>query len=129
MNISGALFDKLVVDNIFAIRATPLPHHQRILFFCNAICICTDIPTTLCISTNVIKIKYCYCLPIVGSLEVYHNSYLKFAPKRLHFRYASMRARMQLAILDHNENVNRLQAVTSDGNEHFFVVFFSIGWV
>ena len=36
---------------------------------------------------------------------------------------------MQLAILDHNENVNRLQAVTSDGNEHFFVVFFSIGWV
>lgn len=41
---------------------------------------------------------------------------LKYVPKRLHFGYDSMRARTQLAIMDHNENVGRQQATTKEGN-------------
>jgi hypothetical protein len=42
-----------------------------------------------------------------GALEVYHSMLLKYAPKRLHFNYAGMRARLQLAAIDHNYNVDR----------------------
>jgi len=52
----------------------------------------------------------------LGSLEVFHNEILKFAPKRLHFHRDSMIARVQLAILDHNENVGRAKALTKEGN-------------
>ncbi|CAM4530108.1 unnamed protein product [Leuciscus chuanchicus] len=44
-----------------------------------------------------------------GSLEVYHQVMLKYAEKRLHFSYDSMRARTQLAVIDHNSNVGRPQ--------------------
>ena len=46
-----------------------------------------------------------------GSLEVYHSMYLKYCPKRLHFDFPSMLGRAQLAILDHNHNINVKQAV------------------
>ncbi|KAI2667129.1 11S globulin [Labeo rohita] len=51
-----------------------------------------------------------------GSLEVFHNVTLKYAPKRLHFAYDSMRARTELAIIDHNMNIGRKQK-TLEGKE------------
>ncbi|XP_041479210.1 uncharacterized protein LOC121426873 [Lytechinus variegatus] len=45
-----------------------------------------------------------------GSIEAYHNLYLKYAPKRLHFKYPAMLGRSQLAVLDHNHNVEAKQA-------------------
>ncbi|XP_063969971.1 uncharacterized protein LOC129284132 [Lytechinus pictus] len=45
-----------------------------------------------------------------GELEVFHNLYLKYCPKRQHFFYPAMLARTQLAVLDHNFNTGRKQA-------------------
>ena len=39
-----------------------------------------------------------------GSLEVFHSLLLKYCPKRQHFSYVGMQARIELAILDHNYN-------------------------
>lgn len=50
-----------------------------------------------------------------GSLENFHSVLLKWAPKRIHFGYAAMRARVQLACLSHNTNVGRAHATTSAG--------------
>ena len=41
---------------------------------------------------------------------------LKYVPKWEHFSYNGMLARTQLAILDHNNNVNRKQAVVQNGS-------------
>ena len=46
-----------------------------------------------------------------GSLEVYHNLYLKYCAKRNHFDYPAMLAWAQLAVLDHNHNLDVKQAV------------------
>ncbi|XP_077990951.1 uncharacterized protein LOC144445284 [Glandiceps talaboti] len=54
-----------------------------------------------------------------GNLEVFHGMLLKYCPKRDHFSYEGMRARLQLAVLDHNENVGREQATTKDGTLQF----------
>ncbi|XP_019623411.1 PREDICTED: uncharacterized protein LOC109469344 isoform X2 [Branchiostoma belcheri] len=51
-----------------------------------------------------------------GQLEVYHNVVLKYAPKRLQYPYPGMRARLQLSVIDHNENIGRTQAKTSRGD-------------
>jgi len=51
-----------------------------------------------------------------GQLEVYHSLILKYASKRHHFRYTAMRARLQLAALDHNYNVDRGLAMGKDGH-------------
>lgn len=48
-----------------------------------------------------------------GNLEVFHSVLLKYCPKRLHFSYPVMQARLQLAVLDHNYNVGREQAVVT----------------
>ena len=50
-----------------------------------------------------------------GELEQYHSLLLKYAPKKEHFSYNGMVARTQLAIMDHNHNVNREQAVLKKG--------------
>ena len=50
-----------------------------------------------------------------GQLESYHSLMTKYVPKREHFRYNGMVARTQLAILDHNTNVNRSQAEVKQG--------------
>lgn len=57
---------------------------------------------------------------LAGSLEVYHNVTLKYAPKRLHFGYDSMRARTELAIMDHNMNVGRELKKMQEGNKNIF---------
>ncbi|XP_072006315.1 uncharacterized protein [Engystomops pustulosus] len=49
-----------------------------------------------------------------GDLEVFHASVLKYRPKRIHFYFDSMVARTQLAIIDHNFNVGRVQATRKD---------------
>ena len=41
---------------------------------------------------------------------------LKYVPKWEHFSYNGMLARTQLAILDHNNNVNRKQSVVKNGS-------------
>ncbi|XP_076128018.1 uncharacterized protein LOC143109247 [Alosa pseudoharengus] len=53
-----------------------------------------------------------------GSLEAFHNVTLKYAPKRLHFTYDSMRARTELAIMDYNVNVGR-QHKTLEGKPQY----------
>ncbi|XP_071954979.1 uncharacterized protein [Antedon mediterranea] len=58
-----------------------------------------------------------------GSLEVFHGMLLKYCPKREHFSYEGMRARHQLAIMDHNENVGRQQATTEEGTLRFGLAF------
>ena len=50
-----------------------------------------------------------------GELESYHSLMTKYVPKREHFCYNGMVARTQLAILDHNANVNRSQAEVKQG--------------
>ena len=50
-----------------------------------------------------------------GSLEVFHSLLLKYCPKRQHFRHDGMRARIELAILDHNYNTQHQQATTKSG--------------
>lgn len=42
---------------------------------------------------------------------------LKYTEKRLHFKYDTMRARKELAILDDNANVGRAQATTKEGKD------------
>lgn len=60
------------------------------------------------------EIMVCVCVIVIetGSLEVYHSIILKYAEKRLHFTYDSMRARAQLAVMDNNNNLGRPQAKT-----------------
>ena len=52
-----------------------------------------------------------------GSLEVFHSSLLKYCPKRQHFSYLGMQARLELAILDHNYNTDRKQATARSGKK------------
>ena len=50
-----------------------------------------------------------------GSLEVFYSLLLKYCPKRQHFSYVGMQARIELAILDHNyktHNENKQQQKT-----------------
>lgn len=63
------------------------------------------------------EIMVCVCVIVIetGSLEVYHSVILKYAEKRLHFTYDSMRARAQLAVMDNNNNLGRPQAKTQVG--------------
>lgn len=44
------------------------------------------------------------------ALEVFHNLYLKYCPKRQHFFHRAMLARAQLAVMDHDANNGRKQA-------------------
>ena len=42
-----------------------------------------------------------------GELESFHNVLLKYCPKRKHYHYPGMLARLQLAVMDHNNNLDR----------------------
>ena len=52
---------------------------------------------------------------IATDRQVFHSLLLKYCPKRQHFSYIGMRAHIELAILDHNYNTNRKQAITKKG--------------
>ena len=67
-----------------------------------------------------------------GILEMYHGLMAKkYCQKVQHYSYDGMRARTQLAILDHNHNVGRNQAQTKEGTKkHKFVSpKGSVGWI
>ena len=67
-----------------------------------------------------------------GILEVYHDLMAKrYCQKVQHYPYDGMRARIQLAVLDHNHNVGRCQGQTEEGaKKHKFVSpKGSVGWI
>ena len=49
-----------------------------------------------------------------GMLEVFHSLLTKYCPKRQHFSLMGMCVCTELAILDHNYNIEREQATTSE---------------
>ena len=67
-----------------------------------------------------------------GILEMYHGLMAKkYCQKVQHYSYDGMRARTQLAVLDHNHNVGRSQGQTREGTKkHKFVSpKGKIGWI
>ncbi|CAG0895238.1 unnamed protein product [Cyprideis torosa] len=56
-----------------------------------------------------------------GQLESFHALLLKYCDKRHHFQYPAMISRLQLAVMDHNENVGRPQKKSNEGDELFKV--------
>lgn len=66
-----------------------------------------------------------------GQLEVYHSLITKYCPKRQEFDLTPMTARTALAVLDHNNNVDRQQQVTSDGVPRVKTVYSKVSrkWV
>lgn len=55
-----------------------------------------------------------FCL--TGDLESYHSMLLSYCPKRVFYPYTGMQARLTLAALDYNHNVDRSQVTDSAGN-------------
>ena len=43
-----------------------------------------------------------------GELEVYHSLYNMYCPKRIAFSYPGMHVRTQLAVMDHNSGISRV---------------------
>ncbi|XP_065885779.1 uncharacterized protein [Dysidea avara] len=58
-----------------------------------------------------------------SSVESFHNVIIHFAPKSVAFSYLGMQCRLKLAALHFNENANRPQAVTKEGDECYDIVF------
>ena len=58
-----------------------------------------------------------------GPLESFHSLINKYCSKRQHFCFKGMLARTQLAVLDHNSNLLRDQAVDKEGNPRFALCF------
>ena len=58
-----------------------------------------------------------------GMLEVFHSLLTKYCPKRQHFSYVGMCVRTQLAILDHNHNIERQQVTTLEGQPRYKLEF------
>ena len=49
---------------------------------------------------------------------MYHSMLLKYCPKREHFSYEGIKARSQLAAIDNNENVGRMQVLLREVQMH-----------
>ena len=62
-----------------------------------------------------VYIKYHSELCYTGSLEVFHSVLNIYCPKRFHITLEGMIARMQLAVLDYNSDLNNTQATVKDG--------------
>jgi hypothetical protein len=58
-----------------------------------------------------------------STLEAFHSLIIRFAPKHTHFGWLCQYARYCLAALHFNENSNRMQAVTHDGQPRFRIQF------
>ena len=75
----------------------------------------TTLKNIVCNKTLLRDIKMLTGFHHTGALEVFHSLLLKYCPKRQHFSYIGMQARIELAILDHSYNTNRKQAITKKG--------------
>ena len=75
----------------------------------------TTLKNVVCNKNLLRDIKILTGFQHTGALEVFHSLLLKYCPKRQHFSYIGMQARIELAILDHNYNTNRKQATTKKG--------------
>ena len=66
-----------------------------------------------------------------GRLESYHALVNKYCSKRHHFSYRGMVARTCLAVLDHNNNLERSQATTSAGDLRYNTAYpkRTQGWI
>ena len=60
---------------------------------------------------------------LTGELESVHALYTKYAPKRTKFSYEGMKARLNLAAIDHNTSVNRDNATTKTGQLRYKVQY------
>ena len=58
-----------------------------------------------------------------GEIEVYHSLYLMYCPKRISFSYEGIYARAQLAIMNHNSGIDRVQSKRKDGKLRYRTVF------
>ena len=66
-----------------------------------------------------VDIKYHSELCYTESLEVFHSVLNIYCPKRFHFTLEGMIARMQLAVLDYNCDLNNTQATAKDGKRRY----------
>ena len=76
----------------------------------------TTLKNKVCNKTLLRDIKMLTGFHHTGALEVFHSLLLT---KRQHFSYIGMQASIELAILDHNYNINRKQAITKKGKLTF----------
>ncbi|CAL9703822.1 unnamed protein product [Knipowitschia caucasica] len=75
-------------------------------------------------TNNVIKdIRQLSPNSVTSGVKSFHSLLNHFAPKMLHFSYHGIEARYRLAILHHNENANRSQAKTKDGQDRYNLVY------
>ncbi len=80
-------------------------------------------PTLQAVKDIVLDHKLCHDIRQIslfchtGKLESYHSALLVYCPKRLVFDYPCMMARSQLAVLQHNANCGRSQAVVKKANQ------------
>ncbi|XP_059419942.1 uncharacterized protein LOC132155140 isoform X2 [Carassius carassius] len=58
-----------------------------------------------------------------SSLEAFHSLILRFAPKNVIFPFIGMLCRLYLAAMHYNENANREQATTTEGQAVYKIVF------
>ena len=63
----------------------------------------TTLKNIVCNKTLLRDIKMLTGFHHTGALEVFHSLLLKYCPKRQHFSYIGMQARIEFAILDHNQ--------------------------
>ena len=73
----------------------------------------STIKNVVCNKNLLRDIKMLTSFQHTGALEVFYSLLLKYCPKRQHFSYKGMQARIELAILDHNYNIKRKQATTN----------------
>ncbi|CAG0887850.1 unnamed protein product, partial [Cyprideis torosa] len=75
------------------------------------------------------------CYLFTSALEAFHSLKLKYAAKLVHYQYIAMEARIMLAVMDHNENVNRKKKDTPVGSMRFrwfetcYFLFFLLFWM